>query len=199
MSKVKTSGAFNTLVPGLAHGTDPSKGPNHPHGSLSNARTRHAVSYAPVLMENNNGRGQAMNGSPTGAVAAATATFDLDDGDRDFSTATKIDLILGDYKVSLLEIDELATIAVQTPANIDLSGTAASVLLTAIATGLDRLPGFSASAAGNTLSITGPAGPGGGSIPFKIVHHGTIHFTNLTPSAGFMSVGSPVIGAPVSS
>jgi hypothetical protein len=201
MSKVKGPGSFNTLVPGLAHGTDPSKGPNHPHGSLNNARTRHAVSYAPVLMENNNGRGQAMNGSPTGAVAASTATFNLENADIDCSTAVKAVLTIGEYQVSLFEIDELETAAATTPAPavIDLTGTGAAAVLTAIAIGIDRLPGFSASAAGNTLSITGPAGPGGGRIPFKITHHGTTHFTSLTPSDGFMSVGGPTIGAPVSS
>ena len=199
MSKVKGPGAFNTLVPGLAHGTDPSKGKNHPHGSLNAARTRHGVSYAPVTIENNNGRGQAVNGVITGAVAGATASFNLEDVDRDFSTAVKIELVLGDSKVSLLEIDELTTIAAASPAVLDLTGTASEVLLTAIADGINRMQGFSATAAGNTLSITGPVGPGGGKTPFKIIHHGTTHFTSVTPSTGLMTVGGPTIGSPVSS
>ena len=112
-------------------------------------------------------------------TANATATHTV--SDNDFTT--------GD---AIVEIDGYEII------NGVHYAVGGSTALTATNLGavINALDGFSASVGGSDITITGPTGPDGGFLPFKVIYLGSITNFTLSPTTGFFTPGGPLVGAP---
>lgn len=116
-----------------------------------------------------------------GNVSLATSTDDI---------AISGDTLIGGASVgtATVNLGEF-TLVVGVNWEPTVGDTAASA--TSLAAAIDNLPGFSASAVGSDITITGPTGPD------QICFLGdAAHFT-LTPDSGFLAVGGPSIGPPL--
>lgn len=69
-------------------------------------------------------------------------------------------------------------------------------IATNLAASISRIPQFAATAAGTTVSITGPAGPDGGTYPFY-AEQGFAILSTFTPNSGYFAVGAPTIVGPI--
>lgn len=106
-------------------------------------------------------------------------------------------LLIGDYKIDLKDLlESLPGVFTTYPVLLDDVATR-EALATAFAAAISRLPGFSASAVGAVVSVNGPSGPDGGTLPFRFFQSGIANFTAITPSNYLFAVGTPTLGAPV--
>lgn len=125
--------------------------------------------------------GKVSNALLTGAVAGATCSITC--SDADFTTGTAV-LHLGPYKIT---------------SNTEYTTGNAATTATNLAAALNRLPEFSAVVNGgdNTqVDVTGPGGPVGHGITFKVVYNGSKTNYTLSPTTGTMTVGGPAITGP---
>jgi hypothetical protein len=104
--------------------------------------------------------------------------------DNDFTTGSA-EVILGDYHL-LSHIDFQP----------DIGGAAATAI--ALAAAINRFPGFTASLPGppGTIVVRGMNGDDD-QVTFEVRHFGTHTNFTLSPTSGFFTVGSPVLGPPV--
>ena len=61
---------------------------------------------------------------------------------------------------------------------------------------IDLLPGFSAVALADVVTVTGPFGLDGNNTRFKTLYRGSVENFTLVPTNGFLSGGEPIIGPP---
>ena len=114
-------------------------------------------------------------GVPVGATAAITVA------DNTFTDVATI--LIGDFTVS---------------SGIDFTvGAGTALTAAAIATAIDNLPGFSASALLSVVTVTGPAGPDGTEVRCSAVYRGAVENYTFAPTNGFMSGAKPNLGPPV--
>jgi len=111
-------------------------------------------------------------------------------------TNTATWLVLDDYHVLINDVLAALPIVFTTyPALVNDTATKEAIA-TALAAAIARLPGFSASAVSVDVSILGPTGPDGGTIPFRFYQSGITGFTLVTPSTNVLVVGTPTLAAP---
>jgi len=67
---------------------------------------------------------------------------------------------------------------------------------TNLAAAIDGLPGFSAVAALNVVTVTGPPGPNGNDTRCSAVYRGAVQNFTFVPATGFLSGAEPRIGPP---
>jgi len=65
---------------------------------------------------------------------------------------------------------------------------------TEVAAAISNLKGFTALAVGPVVTVTGPTGPDGGTVPFYAVYGGSVTNFTFVPADGYLTVGAPVIG-----
>jgi hypothetical protein len=70
-------------------------------------------------------------------------------------------------------------------------------IATNLAAAIDGLPGFSAAAVAEVVTVTGPAGPDGNELRCSAVYRGTVQNYSITPTNGFLGDGLPRLGSPV--
>lgn len=116
-----------------------------------------------------------LTGTPSGSTGQLVVA------DNDFTTGMAI-LTLGDY--------EIVNGEQYTP------GGTTDLTAAAIAGAIDNLDGFSAIAVASTVTITGPLGPNGDFIDFKVLYSGTVENFTLTPDDGTLTVGGPTLAGP---
>jgi len=119
-------------------------------------------------------------GRLSGSVSNSTGTLTI--SDNDFSTGVS-KILLGDYKFLS---------GVHFAQGVDADATA-----TTIASMINNLPEFSASANTNVVTITGLSGPFSDKIPFQVFYYGTIVNFTLVPTTKYLTGGGPGITAPV--
>lgn len=166
MSKIYPTAPFTVLVANHSGQVD-SKG--------NRVEIRQGFQQQQVLSE----PGQNYHALLTGAPAASTGEVVV--ADNDFTTGQAI-LFLGEFK--LINGEQY------TP------GGSTALTATALAAAIDNLDGFSASAAVSTVTITGPLGPTGGNVLFKVLYTGTVANFTLTPTDGTLTVGGPTLAGP---
>lgn len=162
--------AFTTLHGVLTHGSDPSL------GEVGNP-VKHIQTVTTQALSPQGGRSFiALVG---GAKAAQSASFVVDDNDFSTGVAT---LVIGNYQIV---------------SNIDyLPGATTDLTATSLAASLDRLPGYSVSSAGSTVTVLRE--PALEKVEFRILHLGTVmNFITLIPSNGFMDPGGPHVSPPI--
>lgn len=76
-------------------------------------------------------------------------------------------------------------------------GGAVGATATNLAAAIDALPGFSASAVGAVITVTGPLGEVGNELRFSAVYSGSVQNLTLSPTTGFMANGEPFLGPPL--
>ena len=184
MKTVKTRPPFRKLVGTGRFGGDPSKGAAHPHssGSWRNAVQDQTFGFSDGIN---------IQGEMTGAFASATATVTVQNtdgaGNCELGTGL-VHLTLGEVTIEVTSAPSIVALAAYpSPTLLNVAG--------ALATMLNNLPGYTAAHAGlGVINVTGPMGPGGGLIPFSVVHMGTKTDFVLAPTNGFMTVGGPTLG-----
>ena len=159
---------YRILVDGLAHGSDPSKG-------TSGNPVRNRVAFDRQIFSTNEGLNYL--GHAEGDILAATADLEVVDDDH---TTGLTKLYLGVYEL-LADVDYV-------------TGGGLNATATNIAAAISRLRGFTALAVGPVVTVTGPTGPDGGTIPFYAVYGGSVTNYTFTPADGYLTVGAPVIG-----
>jgi len=189
MTKRVYENDFRMLIGSYPHGTDPSLN-NIPVGNPPQLRTTDTAGPGWVT------------GEPTvfGAVSAGytTQTGTIEVLDLDFSTGRCV-LTLGedrqDFPKPNATTDDGREIEIISGLHylpgVDL-GTTATNLAAVIA----RLPGYTVSVLGAVITVNYVSDVNA-AIPFYVRHCGTIENLVLTPSDGFLSHGTPALGAPI--
>jgi len=188
MKTIRNTPPFTKLVASGRFGGDPSKSIGHPHSSDSLRKSIRSQTFS--VSDNTS-----VIGLTTGVVTASTGTITVQDnsgfGDVDFSTGF-VYLTIGDITIEISQAPSIQALAAWPTPTI---GTTA----TAIRNIIRNITGFATtSAALGVVSVNGPGGVGSGLIPFSVSHRGTLVNLVLAPLTGFLTAGTPTIGAPTS-
>jgi len=144
-------------------------------------KDRSTVTITPILMDG----GRGVVGRLTPVVPGVTPTMStgtITVADNDFTTGSA-EVILGDYHL-------LSYIDFQ-PAVL-LADTAI-----ALAAAINRFPGFRASISAPGVIVVRGMNGDDDQVAFEVRHFGTHTNFTLSPTSGFFTVGSPVLGPPV--
>lgn len=179
---------FTTLVANIEGAGDPSKGRNPvkvrtgftsqhicevPRGSVAPERVPDP--RTPGLHTHEGLLTWTTPGVPVGATGSILVA------DNTFTSAAV--LYLGDFTVT---------------SGVDFTvGGSTALTATALAAAIQALPGFSASAALSTVSVTGPFGPDGNEVRCSATYQGSVQNYTITPVTGFLSGAEPYLGPPV--
>jgi hypothetical protein len=182
---------YTLLVANLAGGSDPSRGPS---GNPVKIRTGFTYQHFPDVNRQVHERGPGVEDPKTPGIGTrmghvdyttspvpvgSTCTIDIDD--NDFTADAT--LHLGEFTITSNED--------YTPGGTD------ALTAVALAAAIDGLPGFSAVAVGDSVTVTGPPGPGGNNIRFEAEYRGSIANFILDPTDGSFTGGEPTIGPPL--
>jgi len=178
---------FKLMVANLAGASDPSRGPS---GNPVKVRTAFEMSLfpeiprgGPVSLEDTRIPGVRtrmglLTTTTPGVPVGATGTITV--GNNSF--AADATLLLGSFTVT--SGDDFA-----------VGGTLALTAV-ALATAINNLPDFTATALVAVVTVTGPFGLEGNSLRFEAEYAGSVQNYVLSPTVGTLGTGEPVIGPP---
>lgn len=168
----RTPGGFQMLVQTYPHGTDPSR----PGAWGQPLPIRKTVTMGPIF----NSAGAVANGmliTPITGHVTAVGSFVV--ADNTFPAV--VELLLSDHRLIN---------------NFDYAiGALAANTATNIAAAISKLPNFSATAGGATVTIR--YAKQADDVVFKAIHHGAVSSFTTFSGAGFLTQGVPISGAPV--
>jgi len=195
MPKLIGAGAsYDSLVANLAGGSDPSRGINPVKLRIKFRQQQiREIPFsglgAPLdagvgVSQPNRGPGATnyvgLVSYPTASPLPVDATGTVLVADNDFTA--KATLIIGSYK--LVSGEDFVV------------GGGAAATATDLEAAINAIPGFSAVAAGATLTVTGPKGLAGTRAVLGAQYNGSVTNFTLTPDTGFFGGAEPVIGPP---
>ena len=187
MAKLPTAQPkFKILVANLAGGSDPSQGINPtkirtgfeqqllPEVSRSTGSLRELEPQSPGINTNTG----LLTWSTATTPVAASGTLTVIS--NDFTDAAVV--YLGPYTIT---------------SNVDFTpGGNVNATATAIAGAINGLEGFTASALGAVVTVSGPFGLVGGDQVFRALFEGAFINYTLSPTNGYLSGAEPYIGPP---
>lgn len=182
---------FTLLVANLTGGSDPSKGVS---GNPVKARTGLTYQHFPEIQRQGNDRSPTADDPLTPGIGTRVGLVDYTTSPVPVGASATI--VVADNNFSDAAHLSIGEFTLTSGEHFIVGGTTA-ITATNLAAAINRLPGFSAPTPGaSTITVTGPAGPGGNAILLEAVYGGAIQNFTLTPDDGSFGSAEPTIGPP---